>query len=115
MHSQMTLVGVSLAAMMGAGCTSRDRAFTDADAAAIRGASAAYAKAETAGDFEKWFAFSTTDAVYMPEQSRTLQGRDTLAQWFAQIPRGATLDTTSQEITGHGDVAVERGSYVGAM
>jgi ketosteroid isomerase-like protein len=92
-------------------CDRADRPFTSADEAAIRTASRDYAKAETSGNFDQWFAYSTPDAIYMPDGSKAMQGHDALAAWFRQMPPGLTLETSIQEISGHGGIALERGSY----
>lgn len=114
--SVRTLLELSVACIavsMAACGSSAQRAFTPDDEAAIHAANQAYAKAEVAGDFDKWFAFSTPDAVYMPEQSKILRGREAISGWFKQLsPGGATLETTSEEITGHEDMALVSGSYV---
>jgi uncharacterized protein (TIGR02246 family) len=96
-------------------CRPANRAFTPQDEAAIRTASMEYMKAETAGDFNRWFAFSTPDAVYMPAGSKLLQGREAVAAWFRELTPGATLEGTTDEVLGHDDVAIVRGTYTAAV
>jgi len=110
MVSTLTVAGLALPA-----CQSTAREFTASDEASIRTASKAYVQAEVSGDFDRWFAFSTADAVYMPSNSPSLQGRDALASWFRGLPQGGTFEATPQEIIGRSDLALERGSYAATV
>lgn len=105
------LLSVGLLSWMVAACAGPRNAFTPQDEAAIRAASAEYARLETPADAEKWAAMSATDAVMMPGGERPVQGREALIVWAKQVPAGLKLNTTVQEIVGHGSIAIERGSY----
>src|SRR5437868_6860950 len=83
---------------MAAGCAGPGKALTPQDEAAIRAASAEYARLETSADAEKWAAISTTDAVMMPAGQKPVQGRDGLIAWAKRVPMGLKLNTRVQEI-----------------
>ncbi len=106
-----------LAGLLGlvSACASTREEFSAADEQAIRDSSARYAKLESSKDAEAWAAISTADAVMMPAGEQPVQGRDALIAWARKIPPGGTLEATSEEIRGRGDLAVERGTFKATM
>ena len=105
------LLALLIAAPIAACAPNRD-SFTAQDDAAIRAASAEYARLETFDNAEKWAALSAPDAIMIPEAGNPVRGRPALAEWVKRVPAGARLATTTEDIVGRGDVAIERGSYV---
>ena len=109
------LAVVIAASWLMSGCSPARDEFSAADETAIRDASARYAKTETAKDADEWAAISTADAVMMPAGGDPVEGRAALVAWAKQIAPGETLETRIDEIRGHGNVAVERGTFTATV
>ena len=96
-----------------AGCqTQADTTLATADATAIRGALDAYFSAANAGDAARWAALYTEDAVMMPPNSPTVEGRAAIESWLAMLPVKITdAQGMAREVDGTGNVAYLRGTY----
>jgi uncharacterized protein (TIGR02246 family) len=83
-----------------------------ADANAIRGALDAYVSAANAGDAARWAALYTEDAVMMPPNSPTVEGRAAIESWLAMLPvKIMDAEGMALEVEGAGEVAYLRGTY----
>lgn len=96
-----------------AGCQAQaDTTLATADATAIRGALEAYFTAANAGDAARWAALYTEDAVMMPPNSPTVEGRAAIESWLAMLPVKITdAEGMALEVEGTGTVAYLRGTY----
>ena len=102
---------VSLVALTA--CQSSPAGLSDADKTAIRSASQKYVEAANAQNVDAWIPLVSENAVYMPENHASLEGRKAIAEWFSepQSQGPLTLSLTTAEIDGRGDVAFVRGAY----
>ena len=96
-----------------AGCQAQaDTTLATADATAIRGALEAYFTAANAGDAARWASLYTEDAVIMPPNSPTVEGRAAIESWLAMLPvKIMDAEGMALEVEGAGDVAYLRGTY----
>jgi uncharacterized protein (TIGR02246 family) len=93
------------------GCQAGAPEFTADDEAAIRAASQKYAQTALANDAEGWAEISTTDAIFMPESSKSIEGRDAILAWVKASPPTTGMELTIHEVLGRSDLAIVRGSY----
>jgi ketosteroid isomerase-like protein len=105
------VLSIVMCAAFVSGCAANRTGFSAQDEAAIRAASAEYARLETPDNADKWAALSASDAVMMPEGGKPVVGHDALIAWAKEVPRGVQLKTTVQTIDGRDNVALERGTY----
>ncbi len=83
-----------------------------ADEAAVRGALDAYFGAAVSGDASRWAALYANDAVLMPPNSTTVEGRGEIETWLKALPVVITeVDGEALEVDGTGDLAYVRGAY----
>jgi uncharacterized protein (TIGR02246 family) len=96
-----------------AACQAReDTPFAAADATEIRAALDAYFTAANAGDAARWAALYAEDAVMMPPNSPTVEGRAAIQSWLAMLPvKIADAKGMALEVEGAGNVAYLRGTY----
>jgi uncharacterized protein (TIGR02246 family) len=83
----------------------------EAGEAAIRDAHAAYHEAALAKDWDAVVTYYTTDAVIMPPNQPTVQGRDAIRDWYASFPPVSEVELPIVELDGWGDIAYARGTY----
>ncbi len=99
------------------GCQQRDdqAANVEADVAAIRGLFVHNAAVINAGDLDGWVSQFTENAVFLPQGSAVLKGREAGREfarpWYEQL--NMEFELTVDEIEVHGDWAFARWSYVG--
>ena len=89
-----------------------------ADEAAIRRASAAYADAGRAADWERFTSFFDDEPVCMPDNHEALTAPDAIRAFYEAFPKLDALELTPLGIDGSGDLAYEHGRYelrAGAM
>ena len=101
------------AGLCAAGCQpERDTTFGAADATAIRGALEAYFNAANSGDATQWAKLYAEDAVIMPPNTPTVEGRAAIGSWLAMLPVKITdAEGAALEVEGAGSVAYVRGTY----
>jgi uncharacterized protein (TIGR02246 family) len=86
------------------------------DETAIRSAVSAYFDAAVSGDFSRWAALYAEDAVIMPPNSATVEGRGAIGAWLKALPVViADADGEIVEVDGAGRLAYARGAYVMTM
>jgi ketosteroid isomerase-like protein len=88
---------------------------SDADVAAIRTNVNAYAAALLASDWDAWGKTLMPDAVVMPPNHAPLAGRDAAVGYIKTFPKLTALTPHLDEVTGEGDLAYVRGTYVLSM
>jgi uncharacterized protein (TIGR02246 family) len=87
-----------------------------ADETAVRGALDAYFDAAISGDASRWAALYANDAVIMPPNSATAEGRGAIETWLKALPVVITeADGEALEVDGTGDLAYVRGTYAMSM
>ncbi len=83
---------------------------TDRDLAAIEAVRVEATDAFKAGDFERFLTYFEDDAVWMPEGSPAVVGKDAFRDWgrhFSEATRPVHF-TTSDEVVVGGDLAFDR-------
>lgn len=86
-------------------------AFSQADRSAIESASQRWVAAARAGNWDEVASLYTDDAVLMPPNSPTEQGRAAVRNHLATFPPVQTLDFDRVHIDGRGDLAYVHGRY----
>jgi uncharacterized protein (TIGR02246 family) len=82
----------------------------------VRGALDAYFDAAISGDASRWAALYANDAVIMPPNSATFEGRGAIETWLKALPVVITeADGEALEVEGTGDLAYVRGTYAMSM
>jgi ketosteroid isomerase-like protein len=85
------------------------------DVTAIRANIDAYVKALLASDWDAWGKTLMPDAVVMPPNHAPLMGRDAAVGYIKTFPKLTALTPQPDEVTGQGDLAYVRGTYVLSM
>jgi uncharacterized protein (TIGR02246 family) len=103
-------VGFALAA---AGCNAPDT--RDADVKALKDLEAQWVKDIATKDPEKWVAYYTDDASFLPQGSPTVTGKEALRGLIKSLvsdPNFAlTFQSSRQEVGKSGDLGYTQGSY----
>ncbi len=87
-----------------------------ADETALRGALDGYFSAAVSGDASRWAALYANDAVIMPPNSATVEGRGAIETWLKALPVVITaVAGEALEVDGTGDLAYVRGTYAMSM
>lgn len=86
-------------------------ALTDADKAAIEASSQAWLEAARAGDWSGLAAKYAEDAVFMPPNEPTIEGRDNIQAWFEALPPVSAMEFETVKIDGIGDLSYKHGTY----
>jgi len=110
----LALAAVGIGALWQTACRGgdgdRDGAPGPSDRAAIERLHDLYVKAHDAGDVDQLITLFTDDAVVAPADDATLEGKDDIADYFAdvfdQTPSTIELDVLETEV--HGEWAFER-------
>ncbi|MEW5974581.1 MAG: DUF4440 domain-containing protein [Acidobacteriota bacterium] len=84
---------------------------SEADKAAIESSSQAFLKGFRAADWNAVSALYTEDAVLMPPNAPTVQGKEAIGKFFGSMPPAAAFDLQNVEIDGREDLAFVRGTY----
>ena len=101
------LVLVSLAACQPSG----PAALSEEDIAAIEATSEAFLKGVRARDWAAVAATYTDDAVLMPPNGPSVEGRANIQTFFESFPPLSEFNLSNVETTGRGDLAYVRGTY----
>ena len=83
------------------------------DQAAIREKNAEFVKAFNARDMNQILAAYTENSVFMPPNQPILRGKDALKTFYDEMLKagGTNLKLDAGEISGHGPLAYQSGSY----
>lgn len=90
-------------------------ALTDADKAAIEASSQAWLDAALAADWSGLAATYAEDAVFMPPNQPTIEGRDNIQAWFESLPPVSAMEFATVKIDGAGDLSFKHGTYTMTM
>ena len=105
---------VSLVCLVSA-CASSNPAeeFGMKDQAAIREKNAEFVKAFNAKDMNQILAAYTENSVFMPPNQPILRGKDALKSFYEDMLKagGTNLKLDAGEISGHGPLAYQSGTY----
>jgi uncharacterized protein (TIGR02246 family) len=85
--------------------------FADADRSAIEAASDRWVAAARAGNWDQVASLYSDDAVLMPPNAATDEGRDAVRATLAGFPPLQSLDFDRVHIDGSGDLAYVHGNY----
>jgi ketosteroid isomerase-like protein len=83
------------------------------DQAAIREKNADFVKAFNARNMDQMLAAYTENSVFMPPNQPVLRGKDALKTFYDEMLKGGgtNLKLDAGEISGHGPLAYQSGSY----
>jgi ketosteroid isomerase-like protein len=92
------------------------RGLATGDVTAVRGALDAYFDAATSRNASRWAALYANDAVLMPPNSATVEGRGAIETWLSALPVVITeAEGEALEVDGAGGFAYIRGTYAMSM
>lgn len=114
MRYAVTMAALALTVAVSACATGANQEeFTRADAEAIRKTAADLSAAFNAKEVDKIVNIYSDSSVFMPPNAPLMRGREPLHSFYAGIiKRGATkLELTPDEVSGHGPLAFESGTY----
>lgn len=106
------MLALTLAAAACSGPTQQE--FTLADREAIQKAHTEFLDAFNAKELDRIIPMYTAESLFMPPNSPSLRGQDAVRAFYQTlITDGVTkLEMESEEINGHGPMALQSGSYV---
>jgi ketosteroid isomerase-like protein len=105
----------ALALTLGAGACAgpTQQEFTRADRDAIQKANADLVAGFNAGDLDRIIPLYTPESLFMPPNSPSMRGHEAVRSFYKGLLQGeATLQMESEEISGHGPIAMQSGTYV---
>jgi ketosteroid isomerase-like protein len=114
MRKAVTIAALALTVGVGACATgAQEEGFTRADQDTIRQQAADMAAAFNAKEVDKVVAHYADNSVFMPPNVPRIRGQEPLRDFYNDLlGKGATrLDLQPEEISGHGPLAFETGSY----
>jgi uncharacterized protein (TIGR02246 family) len=89
-----------------------DRGLAAADAIAVRAALDSYFASAISRDASRWAALYADNAVVMPPNGATVEGRNAIEAWLKALPVVISeADGVALEVDGTGDLAYVRGTY----
>ena len=114
MRHAVTIAALALTVAVSACATgAKEQGFTREDQEAIRKNAVELAAAFNAKQVDKVVGFYADNSIFMPPNAPLLRGRDPLKSFYTNmIAKGATdLRLEPDEVSGHGPIAYESGSY----
>ncbi len=114
MKSSLTLLSALAFAIAGTACQPSAplaSGLSDEDVASIRSAMQAHVELVLAGDPATIAATYTEDAVQMPPNAPTVEGRAAIQGWFARFPTATDYVQSMVEIDGRDGIAYSRSNY----
>lgn len=113
MRKAVTIAALALTVGLSA-CTTgaQEEGFTRADQDTIRQKAADLEAAFNAKEIDKVVAHYADNSVFMPPNVPRIRGQEPLRDFYNDlVGKGASLDLEPEEISGHGPLAFETGSY----
>ena len=113
MRKAVTIAALALTVGVGACATgAQEEGFTRADQDTIRQKAADMEAAFNAKEIDKVVAHYADNSVFMPPNVPRIRGQEPLRDFYNDlVGKGASLDLQPEEISGHGPLAFETGSY----
>src|SRR5512143_2630636 len=93
-------------------CQQQPAELSQADKDAVRAVVEKYRQAAIAGDWTTWGTTLLSDVIISPAHMAPLMGRDAAVAWGKGFPKISNLVVIVDEVSGRGDVAYDRGTYV---
>ena len=93
-------------------CQRQPAALSQADKDAVRAVVEKYRTTAIAGDWTTWGTTLLSDVIISPAHMAPLVGRDAAVAWGKSFPKISNLIVLVNEVSGRGDVAYARGTYV---
>jgi len=90
-------------------------AISNEDKAAIEASSQAWLDAALAADWSGLAANYAEDAVFMPPNQPSVEGRDNIRTWFETLPPVSAMEFEMVDISGVGDLAYVYATYTMTM
>ena len=114
MRAAATSAVLALALAAGACAGPKQQEFTLADREAIQKAHADFVEAFNAKDLDRIIPLYSAESLFMPPNSPSMRGPDAVRSFYTSLIADgvASLDMESEEINGHGPMALQSGSYV---
>jgi ketosteroid isomerase-like protein len=114
MRAAATIAVLSLSLGAGACSGPTPREFTRADREAIVKSNADLVAAFNAGDLDGIVPLYSPESLFMPPNSPSMRGHDAVRSYFRNLLEEdeARLQMESEEISGHGPIAMQSGTYV---
>jgi len=108
-----TLVALSVCISASACGGKKEQEFGIPDQQAIRQTTSTLESSFNAKDLDKLLTIYTENSVFMPPNKPLLRGRPSLKQFYEGLLRAGSKDLklTPADVTGHGPLAYESGSY----
>jgi ketosteroid isomerase-like protein len=94
-----------------AACQTGAAPLSDEDIATLRAGSDTWGELVVAGNWSALVETYTEDAIFLPPNEATVQGRANIQAWMEAFPPISEARLTIQEIDGYGDLAYIRGTY----
>jgi ketosteroid isomerase-like protein len=110
----VAIISVLAFALAAGACAGSQQAeFTKADREAIQKANADLVAAFNAKDVDSIIPLYSAESQFMPPNYPSMRGHDSVRSFYKELlDEGAsTLQMDSQEITGHGPIAMQSGTY----
>jgi ketosteroid isomerase-like protein len=114
MRAAATIAVMALALGAGACAGPTQREFTRADREAIQRSNADHVSAFNAGDVDSLIHLYSPETLFMPPNNPSRRGHDAVRAYFrGLLDEGEVrLEMESEEISGHGPIAMQSGTYV---
>jgi ketosteroid isomerase-like protein len=93
-------------------CQQQPAALSQADKDAVKAVVEKYRQAAIAGDWTTWGTTLLSDVIISPAHMAPLVGRDAAVAWGKSFPKISNLIVLVDEVSGRGDLAYDRGTYV---
>ena len=104
------IVGIVICLGASIGCQA-PAALSETEQTAIRQADQNWAKLMNARDFNGVAALYAEDAIVLPPNEPTVEGRAAIQTWLEALPPISNVQLQTLEIAGRGDLAYSRGTY----
>lgn len=112
MRTAMTMAALTLTLLAGACGGPAGPEFTKTDSDAIRKANQDHVAAFNAKNINGILATYAENSVFMPPNAPLLRGKDPLRAFYNSLfERGGQLAMEVEEVSGHGPLAYEAGTY----
>jgi ketosteroid isomerase-like protein len=111
MRSLSRTIAVSLILAVVVGCANQTSDLSEADKNAVKAQVEKYRQASLASDWDTWGNTLASDVQVFPPNMQPLNGRAAAVAWVKTFPKLTGFTVNIEEVSGHGDVAYDRGTY----
>lgn len=104
------IAGATLLAILTA-CGSATADLSQADKDAVKAQIEKYRQAALAADWDTWGNTLASDVIVSPPNMQRLTGRAAAVAWVKTFPKLTGFTANVEEVSGHGDLAYDHGTY----